>query len=150
MRKSTKLAIAFLAFAGAASSAAYAQDRPGRDGPRGGMRFERTDADKSGDISFEEFAAAMNGRMGLADANSDGKLSVEEIASELEQMRYRRMAERMIRQFDADGDGALTTAEVEARQKKMFALMDRNDDGKVEQGEMPNRGGGMMRRMQRN
>ena len=139
MRKSTKLAVAFLAFAGAASSAAYAQDRG--HGPRqgDGIRFERTDADKSGDITFEEFAEAMNGRMGLADADTDGKLSVEEIAAELEKMRYRRMAERMVKRFDADGDGALTTAEVESRQKKMFALLDRNDNGKVERSEMPRR-----------
>jgi Ca2+-binding EF-hand superfamily protein len=84
-------------------------------------------------------AAALNGRMGLADADNDGKLSVEEIALELERMRYRRMAQRMIERFDTDGDGALTTAEVESHQKKMFALMDRNDDGKVEQGEMRRR-----------
>jgi Ca2+-binding EF-hand superfamily protein len=139
MRKSTKLAVAFLAFAGAASSVAYAQNDRGPRGDRGGDRFERLDADSSGDISFEEFAAALNGRMGLADADNDGKLSVEEIALELERMRYRRMAQRMIERFDTDGDGALTTAEVESHQKKMFALMDRNDDGKVEQGEMRRR-----------
>jgi hypothetical protein len=39
--------------------------------------------------------------------------------------------------LDANGDGMLTLAEIESRQKKMFALMDRNDDGKIVKDEMP-------------
>jgi Ca2+-binding EF-hand superfamily protein len=136
MKKSTKIALAFLALAGAAGSAAMAQD--GKRG--GGMRFEQTDADSSGDITFEEFAAAMK-RLDFAraDADRDGKATVGEIADEIERMRAERMARRIIARFDADGDGALTAAEIESRQKKLFALMDRNDDGKVVKDEMPRR-----------
>ena len=139
MKKSTKIALTFLALAGAAGSAAFAADRDGRRDGRQGMRFERTDADSSGDISFEEFAAAMKNRVGNADADKDGKMTVGEIASEIERMRAERMARRIVERFDADGDGALTTAEIESRQKKMFALMDRNDDGKIVKDEMPRR-----------
>ncbi len=39
----------------------------------------------------------------------------------------------------------MTKAEVEARQKKMFALLDRNDDGRIAQDEMPARGEGRRR-----
>jgi Ca2+-binding EF-hand superfamily protein len=138
MKKSTKLAIAFLALAGTAGSVAVAADGQGR---RGGMgqRFEQTDADKSGDVTFEEFAAAMKARIGTADADGDGKMTVAEIASEIERMRAERRAQRIVERFDTDGDGMLTLAEIEARQKKMFALMDRNDDGKVVKEEMPDR-----------
>jgi Ca2+-binding EF-hand superfamily protein len=140
MKKSMKYAVAFLALAGAASTTAYAADRDGRHGPRAQMNFDRADADSSGDVTFEEFAAAMQSRMGAADVDKDGKMTVEEIADEIVRMRAVRQAERMIKRFDTDGDGALTTAEIEARQKKMFALLDRNDDGKLVQDEMPRRG----------
>jgi hypothetical protein len=138
MKKSTKLAIAFLALAGAAGSA-MAADNDGRRGDMRGMRFERTDTDKSGDVTFEEFSAAMKTRIGQADADGDGKLTVAEIAKEIERMRAERRAQRMVERFDADGDGMLTLAEIESRQKKMFALMDRNNDGKVVKDEMPQR-----------
>ena len=142
MRKSVKLAIAFATLAGLAGSAAYAKDGPRRmDGPHGGagMQFERADADDSGDITFEEFAAAMNGRMGFADANADGKLTVEEIAAEMQRQRELRRAERMVRRFDANGDNELTLEEIESHQRKVFALMDRNDDGMVARDELPRR-----------
>ena len=141
MKKSTRLAILFLALAGTAGSAAVAADRDGRRGGMGerGTHFERADADNSGDITFEEFAAAMKQRIGAADADGDGKMTVGEIASEIERMRAETRAQRIIDRFDTDGDGMLTMAEIEARQKKMFALMDRNDDGKIVKDEMPQR-----------
>lgn len=143
MKIKTSLAAAFLAFAGAATAAggALAQQGPGASNPAPrapGQRFERMDADDSGSISFEEFAAALNGRSGLtgADADGDGTLTVEEIAAELQRQHFRRQAERMIRRLDADGDGKLTTAEIESRQRKMYALMDRDDSGAIEPDEM--------------
>lgn len=145
MKKSTKIAIAFLALAGTAGTAAWAADNNGRKGERHGdrqgMMFGRADADSSGDVTFEEFAAAMNKRIGGADKDGDGKMTVAEIADEIQRMRAERMAERIVERFDTDGDGMLTAAEIESRQKKMFALMDRNDDGKVVKEEMPRRNG---------
>lgn len=139
MRKSTRFAIAFLALAGAAGSAAIAADGKEKRGGDRGTRFERADADQSGDVTFEEFAAAMNTRIGKADADGDGKMTVAEIATEIERMRAERRAQRIVDRFDTDGDGMLTLAEIESRQKKMFALMDRNDDGKIVEDEMPKR-----------
>jgi hypothetical protein len=136
MKSSTKIAIAFLTLAGFAG-AAYAADEPGRHDPRAGMRFDRLDADQSGDVTFEEFSAAMKSRIGEADKDGDGKMTVGEIASEIERLRAERMAKRIVERFDTDGDGMLTATEIESRQKKMFALLDRNDDGKVEKDEMP-------------
>lgn len=137
MKKSTRIAFAFLALAGTAGAALAADNNARRGGHDRGMRFERADADNSGDVTFEEFSAAMKSRIGQADADKDGKMTVGEIASEIERMRTERMARRIVERFDVDGDGMLTTAEIESRQKKMFALMDRNDDGKIVKDEMP-------------
>jgi Ca2+-binding EF-hand superfamily protein len=101
------------------------------------MRFDRMDKDSNGDITLDEFGAAMANRMTEADADHDGKVTVAELAAEIEKMRTERMARRIIDRFDTDGDGVLTKAEVESRQKKMFALLDRNDDGKIEKSERP-------------
>lgn len=148
MKTKMKMALAFLALAGVAGTTAYAQgDRqragfgPGQSGLN---RLQQADADASGDVSFEEFAAAMKTRIGDADTDKDGKMTVAEVASAIERMRAERMARRIIERFDTDGDGALTAAEIESRQKKMFALLDRNDDGKIAQGEMPRRAEGRM------
>jgi Ca2+-binding EF-hand superfamily protein len=145
MKIKTSLAAAFLAFAGAATAAgtAGAQQGPGAANPAPrapGQRFERLDTDDSGTISFEEFAAAMNGRTGAADADKDGTLTVEEIAAELQRQHFKRQAERMIRRLDANGDGRLTVAEIESRQKKMYALLDRDDSGVIEPDEMRREG----------
>jgi Ca2+-binding EF-hand superfamily protein len=147
MRKTVKLALAFATLAGLAASTAYAKEGPRRHagpggaGDRGGFNFERADADNSGDVTFEEFAAVMNDRIGFsnADANSDGKLTVAEIAAEMQRQRELRRAQRMVERFDADGDGELSLAEIETHQRKVFALMDRNDDGMVAKDELPRR-----------
>ena len=139
MRKPISLALAFLAMAGASSTLAGAAEEGRRFEERhnrAGMRFERTDTDSSGDITFEEFSAAIDERLATADADGDGKMTVAEIADEIERMRAERMARRLVERFDMDGDGALTKAEIENRQRKMFALLDRNDDGKITREEM--------------
>ena len=138
MKTSTRLALAFLTLAGVAGAAATPPTTSPAVTIRGpAMRFDRLDADQSGDVTFEEFSAAMQSRIGDADKDGDGKMTVAEIASEIERMRTERMARRIVERFDTDGDGMLTAAEIELRQKKMFALLDRNDDGKVEKDEMP-------------
>jgi Ca2+-binding EF-hand superfamily protein len=134
MRKSTRLALGFAALAGAIATAAYAAEGPAR--MHQDMRMHKADADKSGDITFDEFSAAMKNRLDAADTNHDGKITVEELAAQLEKARYERMAKRMIRRFDTNGDGELTEDEVQGRQKKLFALLDKNDDGKIEKSEM--------------
>ncbi|CAG0993890.1 MAG: acid-shock protein [Rhizobiaceae bacterium] len=143
MKKTTTIAAAFLALAGLAASAQADDGRRGdRQGPRSVAHFEAADADANGEVTFEEFAEAINKRLVDADADGDGKMTVGEIAAAIERMRAERMAQRMVERFDTDGDGALTKAEVDSRQKKMFALLDRNDDGKIVRDEMPRRGDG--------
>lgn len=143
MKRNLKIAIAFATLAGIAGTAAVAAERHGmgRDGMRGFgmMQFDRADADSSGDVTLEEFTAAVDGRLGEVDADSDGTMTVEEVAAAIERMRNQRRAERIINRLDADNDGVLTTAEFDAAQERVFARWDRNNDGKVEEDELPRR-----------
>lgn len=140
MTRQTRIALAFLAFATAAGGTAIAGEKTerGGEGPRGHsmMRFGMMDTDDSGDVTLEEFTANFGERFEGADADGDGKMTIEEIAAALERARYLRMAQRVVARYDADGDGALTEDEMNARQEKLFALLDRNSDGKVEEDEM--------------
>lgn len=133
------LAVSALAVIGATAAIAGGMRHHG-DGAGMANRFEMADADKSGDVTFEEFASAFDNRIGGADANADGVYTAEEIAAEIQRQMAQRMAERLIQRFDTDGDGKLTKAEVESQQQKMFALLDRNNDGKVVKDELPQRG----------
>lgn len=133
MKKSITFAMAFVAAAASVTTIASAADR----GDMRKMRFEKADADSSGDVSFEEFSAAMEGRLQAADASGDGRITLEELAAEIQKQRAERMAKRMMARFDTNGDGALTKEEVETRQKKVFAYLDRNADGKIVESEMP-------------
>lgn len=136
MKTKMGIAMAFVALAGLTGIPARAADGD-KDETRRQARMERLDADKSGDVTFEEFAAAMKTRTDRFDANSDGRMTVEEIASEIEKRRAERRARRFVERFDTDGDQTVTLAEIENRQKKRFALLDRNDDGKVAMDELP-------------
>ena len=139
---STRLALAFLAFAGLLAETAYAADDPPAGGEQRAMkRFERLDKDQSGGITFEEFSAALHMRVNDADANHDGKITTEELTAAFERMRAKRMAERLMRRFDDNGDGVLTADEIETRHKRMFARLDKNGDGKLDPDEMPKRRG---------
>ena len=144
MKTSIRLALAFLALAGAGGTAAFAAEDQRcvtATGTAAARRCGSTGSTptSSGDITFEEFSAAMKSRLGDADKDHDGKMSVAEIAQEIERMRAERMARRLVERFDSDGDGMLTQPKSNSRQKKLFALLDRNDDGKVVKDEMPRR-----------
>jgi EF hand len=148
MKKITGLALAFLALSAAVTGAAYADKRHGSGnagmlgGPEDGMQpLDLADADKNGEITFEEFKKAAGDRFVVADVNKDGKVTVGEMAAAIEKVRTERIAKRMIDRFDTDRDGAVTLAEIENGQKKIYALMDRNDDGKLVKDEMPRQGG---------
>lgn len=105
------------------------QPRRGGKGGKGGW-LARLDTNKDGVISADEYSAIPDLR--AADTNNDGVLSVEEVAAMIQKREYERRAERMMRGMDIDGDGKVTLAEIEQHRAKRFALMDRNNDGKLE------------------
>lgn len=97
-------------------------------------RVDRLDADKDGTISKEEFLADRN--LKDADTNGDGVLSADELTAMIQKREMERKVERLTRRLDVDGDGKVTIAEIENQKAKRFALMDRNDDGKLEAREL--------------
>lgn len=145
MKRTMKIALAFVALSGALASTAYAKDGQGgrHQGGRGGMMppLEMLDANKDGDVTLEEFTKVANDRFASADTDKDGKLTVGEVAAEIEKMRTENMAKRMIARFDANDDGVLTAEEAANGEKKMFAMLDKNDDGKIAKSERPGKMG---------
>ncbi|MER9652619.1 hypothetical protein NKJ26_03750 [Mesorhizobium sp. M0152] len=138
MRKSTKLALAFVALAGAVGTTAYAENNASakmRDGMM--MRLDKAMKNSNGTITFDQFSDAMNARLKKLVADNGGKLTVAQLADALEKARFERMAKRIIARYDTKGDGTLTTEDIAGREKKIFAMIDRNNDGKIEKGELP-------------
>ena len=130
-----------------AGSAAVAQEKPAdgaappgaAEGTKSGkmMRgMDRLDTDGDGAISLEEFSGKRLERLESADADGDGTLSATELQDHITKREAERKARRAARRLDVDGDGKVTLAEIESQQKKRFALMDANDDGKLDQREM--------------
>lgn len=141
MRKSTKLALTFAALAGAVGTTAYAENNASakmRDDMM--MRLDKTMRDSNGTITFDQFSDAMNARLKKMVADNGGKLTVAQLADALEKARYERMAKRIIERYDTRGDGTLTIDDITSRQKKVFAMLDRNNDGKIEKSELPKGG----------
>lgn len=90
--------------AAALGVAATASAFPGGGRPRP-PSFEELDADGSGSISAEEFAAPLLEHYAELDADGDGVVTAEEFMV--------RSTERFT-ELDTDGDGTLTEAELRA------------------------------------
>ena len=141
MRTSTKLALAFVALAGAVGTTAYAENNASeklREGTM--MRLSKAMSDTNGTITFDQFSDAMNTRLKKLVADNGGKLTVAQLADALEKARFEHMAKRIIARYDTRGDGTLTSDDITSRQKKVFAMLDRNNDGKIEKSELPKGG----------
>ena len=124
--KRTILTLAFVTFAASAPSQAATGDKI----------FERLDADKSGDISYEEFVGEIRSRLEKADKDGDGKLTVEEISATFKGPKANQRAKGLVARFDPDKDGTITLADVETKRKERFAQLDANKDGKLVMEEM--------------
>ncbi|EKF44062.1 EF-hand domain-containing protein [Nitratireductor indicus] len=156
----TKILLSALAATLIAGSAAVAQNGPGNATPpaaaeqggpmkgpmggqmngqmngKGGGRMAHLDSDGDGAISLEEFSSMRLEQLKAADKDGDGVLSEAELQDHVQQRELERKARHAARRLDVDGDGKVTIAEIEGLQKKRFALMDANNDGKIEQDEM--------------
>jgi len=125
---------------------ATAQEEPGRGGRDMPRMLDRFDTDDSGAVSLDEFSEGRMGDILASDANGDGELSTDEIMAAMEARRKERMAQMIRRNFDVDGDGKITVAEIRDRQQKRFALLDADNDGSISPDEF-RRGREIMRDM---
>ena len=106
----------------------------------GNAMFDKVDADSNGEITQAELRAHAEARFAAADTNNDGSLSSEELLAN----RVGNKADRMLKRFDADGNGQLSAEELEAaaddrmgkRAKRMMARLDADKDGKLTLDEM--------------
>jgi Ca2+-binding EF-hand superfamily protein len=95
-------------------------------------RFDEIDTNHDGFISRDEFLAAEKKRFDELDTNHDGKIDAKEIASSPALMeRNMRMAERMVKQWDADGNGVVTAEEYKKSAEERFAKQDKDGTGKL-------------------
>jgi Ca2+-binding EF-hand superfamily protein len=141
MRTTTKLALAFVALAGAVGTTAYAENNASEKMREGTMmRLSKAMSTSNGTISFDQFSDAMNARLKKLVADNGGKLTVAQLADALEKARFEQMAKRIIARYDTKGDGTLTSDDITSREKKVFAMLDRNNDGKIEKSELPKGG----------
>ena len=149
--KTRLISAALAALLATASGIALAQDAPPPSPPpppHGGM-FMHADANKDGIVTRAELLADVDGRFGKVDANHDGKITADERQAAGKAMREARTerggegrrGKRMVGpgmrgpRADADKDGVVTLDEVRAPALKLFAYVDRNNDGNVDKAE---------------
>lgn len=164
MRKLTFTLLGATALVGGLAVAAVAHDRTAGPGAMHGSRlgtgfmqlFERIDGNGDGRVDQAEAETFRTERFTEADADSDGKVTADELAALHSRMVERHAAEQFAR-LDADGNGEISEQEfVKARLARLqarmsddrsqefaarrFARMDANDDGTLDAEELGHRG----------
>jgi Ca2+-binding EF-hand superfamily protein len=104
-------------------------------------RFDAIDADKDGKVTEAEIAAFRAARFTAADLDKNGSLSAEELsAMQMAEMQTRmgQRASKMIERLDGNADGQLSAEEfAEMGQKKSpFERADADGDGAVSKAEV--------------
>jgi Ca2+-binding EF-hand superfamily protein len=141
IRTPSRIAAAFGIAGLVALGVAIAAPHGHRDG-HGRFVFEQADANGDGQVTLAEADAAKAERMAGMDADSDGYITFEEARAHRQALREERARARFAR-LDANADGKVSVAEIEARADehamKMFERLDRNADGAIAREELPQR-----------
>jgi len=106
-------------------------------------RFGQIDTNANGQITVEEMTARAAARFTRNDADGNGALTLEEITKGMQGMRK----ERLLKQFDSNGDGSLSGEELAGmetgkdakhakRAAKHFERMDADNSGDISLVEM--------------
>lgn len=100
-------------------------------------RFERLDTNRDGKLAGDELPPERKDAILRADANKDGAVTFEEFSARPRQLLVQRIAVEF-KALDADGNGKLTKAEIDAaRGKPMLHLIaDADKDGAVTKEEL--------------
>lgn len=115
----------------------------GHGGMGHGMMFEqmldRFDANNDGKIGKDEVTSARTSALATYDTDKDGKLSLAEFKPLWAEYAEQRMV-RGFQRLDADGDAAVTADELTKATDRLFARLDRNDDGAIDKSDRRGRG----------
>ena len=149
MKRSTKYAIAGGIGLAAVAGLAYAANEVNEHRKMGRMfapheMFKQMDKDQDKALTLGEVNAAIGERFAMADSDGDGSVAKSDVVSAVEaNAPHKKMkrfsghfADRLFVGSDLNEDGTLTKQELENRIAKMYALVDWNDDGKVEMAEL--------------
>ncbi|MGB3643086.1 MAG: calcium-binding protein [Mesorhizobium sp.] len=115
---------------------AFAQDNNQADANQTSVEVPAKDSKnfKRAPIDLEKFSKM--DRLKAADTNGDGTLSRDEIENMVMKRMIERMANRMEKRLDINGDGKVTLEEIQKQKAKQFAVLDRNDDGQLDRKEL--------------
>lgn len=130
--KHTAFITAVLAAAGVAAAGAALAGSGGYGKSAPHMTFEQLDTDGSGEITRAELENMRSARFAAADANGDGKLTLEELQAQNRKKADERAA-GMLKKLDKNGDNALSQDELSKprRAGKMFDKMDADGSGGI-------------------
>lgn len=98
------------------------------------------DVDKNGSVTQQEINAFRAAKVAAADTTKDGALSLDEFAVAHNELMRARMVDAF-QNFDNDGNGSITTAELDARFGSIVSKLDRNGDGVLSKADRPERDG---------
>ncbi|MBD8527709.1 EF-hand domain-containing protein [Pseudomarimonas arenosa] len=100
------------------------------------LPFEQADANADGQVTRAEADQYAAERVAAADMDGDGLVSFEEAKAQRQAKREQRARDRFMR-LDADGDGQVSVAEFQTPEARVFARLDKNDDGVISSDERP-------------
>ena len=103
----------------------------GKDGKAKGAHFQKADKNADGFLTEAEVGTQRWQRLKNADANSDNKVSKDEIKAHFKAMRGERF-----QKADKNADGFLTEAEVGTQRWQRLKNADANSDNKVSKDEI--------------
>ncbi len=143
-RKFTSLVATLAVGAIGLMAAAPALALGGNEGRRGNiprLNFKKIDANSDGQITVEEVAQYRSEQFALRDTNADGYLTPDELTASIVKRAKKTAAKRvkrLLKKRDSDGDGRISLAELpgEKGSQKLFARFDTNGDGVISTDEL--------------
>ncbi len=107
-----------------------------KEGGQRGAVFEKIDADSDGQITKTELEAMGAARFARLDTDGDGFITQAEVEAKQAERASKRAA-RMMKHLDADADGQISLAEMQAspRAERMFDRVDADGDGVITKAE---------------